>query len=166
MRDHSDVIIRPPKLGDWGWVLGKHEEVFVGDFGWNHALTSTYVAKAIGDIILKTQLPGQRSWFAEVNGVTMGCIHCIREDETTARIKLLLVIPEARGKGIGFRLVKELIQFVKDSGYSKIVLFTTSVQTDGLRLYDKFGFESDKKRTKCDAFGPAMEEVHLKLNIQ
>jgi ribosomal protein S18 acetylase RimI-like enzyme len=158
------VILRSPEPGDWGWILSKNEEIFVNEYGITHRPLAAYVASSLADIITKAQVPGSgcRSWMAEVDGVTVGCINCIREDETTARIKLFIVLPEARGCGIGTRLVKELIQFARDSGYSKIVLFTTSIQTAGLRLYEKLGFQFMSTR-KLEGFGAELDEVNLEL---
>ena len=164
MRDESKITLRSPIPGDWGWILQKHGEVFDKEFNWDSMKLETYVAKALAEFIPKSKLPRHGTWIAEVNGVPMGSIMLDREDEFTARLRLLLVVPEGRGMGIGQKLVTESIQFARKSGYSKVMLFTTSVQTDGLKLYTKLGFKLTNK-AKIDEFGPKMEGIYLELEL-
>ena len=80
---------------------------------------------------------------AELDGAPAGCVFCMREDAATARLRLLLVEPWARGLGIGARLVQEVLRFACQAGYSRITLWTNDVLADARRIYQRAGFSLD-----------------------
>ncbi len=49
--------------------------------------------------------------------------------------------PDARGRGIGARLVAECTGFAKRAGYTELVLWTNEVLAQARRIYEKAGFQ-------------------------
>ena len=70
---------------------------------------------------------------------------CVRENAATARLRLLLVEPWARGLGIGARLVEEVLRFARQVGYSHITLWTNDVLVGARRIYQRAGFTLDNE---------------------
>ena len=73
--------------------------------------------------------------------VRVGCVFCVPADRRTAKLRLLLVDPDARGTGIGHRLVGECLDFAKAAGYEAITLWTNDVLAAARRIYQAHGFE-------------------------
>jgi hypothetical protein len=59
------------------------------------------VAKVVGEFAADHDPARERGWIAEVGGRLAGSIFCVAEDEETARLRLLIVEPWARGLGVG-----------------------------------------------------------------
>ncbi|MFJ5217441.1 GNAT family N-acetyltransferase [Streptomyces sp. NPDC088354] len=128
------VLLRGPRPGDLGWVVQRNAEVYAEEFGWN-AEYETLVARIVAD-------GHERAWIAELDGERAGCVFCVRdEDPGTARLRLLLVDPAARGHGIGRALVDACVLFARETGRRELVLWTNDVLTSARRIYQAAGFE-------------------------
>jgi DNA-binding MarR family transcriptional regulator/GNAT superfamily N-acetyltransferase len=133
------VLLRPPAAGDLGWVLERHGAVYTEEFGWNSEF-ETWVATLVADYLRAPDPGRQAGWIAEVDGVRAGSAFCVAEDATTARLRMLLVEPWARGLGIGGRLVDEALRFARRAGYKRIVLSTYDLLVSAGRIYRAAGF--------------------------
>jgi DNA-binding MarR family transcriptional regulator/GNAT superfamily N-acetyltransferase len=135
-------LLRAPRPGDMGWVVQRNAAVYAEEFGWDESY-ETLVARIVADYVDHRDPAAEAAWIAEVDGAPAGCVFCVREDVTTARLRLLLVEPWARGLGIGARLVEEVMRFARQAGYSRITLWTNDVLADARRIYQRAGFTLD-----------------------
>ena len=133
---------RAPRSGDMGWVVQRNGAIYAAEFGWD-ASYEARVARIVADYVDNRDPAVEAAWIAEVDGAPAGCVFCVREDAATARLRLLLVEPWARGLGIGARLVEEVLRFARQAGYTRITLWTNDVLVSARRIYQRAGFTLD-----------------------
>jgi GNAT superfamily N-acetyltransferase len=135
------IVVRPlGRPGDLGWVVMAHAEVYAGEFDWDSTF-ETLVARIVTDFAEHPDPAGAAAWIAELDGRRAGCIFCVRADDTTAKLRILLVDPAARGHGLGARLVDTCLAFAKEAGYQRITLWTNDILASARRIYQAVGFE-------------------------
>ena len=134
------VAIRPLRQpGDLGWVVMAHGELYAAEFGWGGGFESL-VAQIVADFAASRDPAREEAWIAELGGRRVGCVFCVRKDETTAQLRILLVDPAARGHGVGRRLVEECVGFARRAGYRRMVLWTNHPLVAARRIYLAAGF--------------------------
>jgi len=136
----SVVELRGLRPGDLGWIVQRHGEIYAREYGWTMAFEAL-VARILADYLDQHQPGREYAWVAEVDGQRAGCVLCVRKDDETAQLRVLLVEAWARGHGLGARLVGECIRFARDGGYRKLVLWTNDVLGSARRIYQAAGFE-------------------------
>jgi DNA-binding MarR family transcriptional regulator/GNAT superfamily N-acetyltransferase len=132
-------LLRSPGPGDLGWMVKAHGELYAQEYGWD-ATFEALVARIVADYTDNHDPRREAAWIAEVDGQPTGCVLCVRKDDDTAQLRILLVDPAARGLGIGARLVGECLAFARRAGYKRIVLWTNDVLTAARRIYQAAGF--------------------------
>ncbi len=102
------------------------------------------------DPALNPDLNDIAGWYGELDGHTVvaetageivgaGTIHR-GDDSTTAVLVRMSVSGAHRGRGIGKRLVRELVAAARSQGYARIECETTDSWQDAISLYLKCGF--------------------------
>lgn len=138
-RDGEPFTLRGHRAGDMGWIVSRQSALYAEEYGW----TTEYEALA-ADIVahfLKTFDPTrERCWVAERDGARLGAVMIVRESDAVAKLRLLHVEREARGLGIGRRLVAECVRFSRAAGYEKITLWTQANLLAARHLYEAAGF--------------------------
>ena len=145
------IVLRDPKPGDMGWVVQTHGELYDREYGFDwtfEALVADIVAQFVRDFDPERE----KAWIAEVDGERVGSVFVVRKSATVAKLRLLILRPEARGLGLGGRLTDECIAFAKAAGYRKLVLWTQSNLTAARAIYASRGFVL-KESEPNDAFG-------------
>lgn len=133
------IVLRPPRPGDLGWVVQAHGELYAAEYGYD-ASFEALVAEIAADWLRHADPQGSAGWIAEVDGQRVGSVFVMRQSPEVAKLRLLLVRPQARGLGLGGRLVDECIAFARDRGYRQLTLWTQSELLAARAIYRGRGF--------------------------
>lgn len=74
------------------------------------------------------------------SGVALGCGALRRLDSTSAEIKRMYVVPEARGTGVATALLRALEVAAVERGWTTMRLETGTAQPDAQRFYAREGY--------------------------
>jgi DNA-binding MarR family transcriptional regulator/GNAT superfamily N-acetyltransferase len=133
------VSLRRHRPGDMGWVVERHGALYFREYGWNEEFEAL-VAGITAEFIRKLDPARERCWIAEAHGRRLGCIFLVAGESGAARLRLLLVEPDARSLGLGRTLVSECVRFAHAAGYERIVLWTQQNLAAARHLYEQAGF--------------------------
>ncbi|HEX6025382.1 MAG TPA: helix-turn-helix domain-containing GNAT family N-acetyltransferase [Solirubrobacter sp.] len=154
---------REPKIrglqpGDLGWLVERHGVLYAREYDWDQSF-ERLVAQIVADFNPETD----RAWIAETHK-RVGAVLCVHQDDTTAKLRTLLVEPEARGLGLGTRLVREVIRHAKERGYATLTLWTNDVLHAARRIYEREGFTLQHEAPN-PAFGHDLVEQTWSLTL-
>ncbi|ATY66453.1 MarR family transcriptional regulator [Cordyceps militaris CM01] len=147
----ADVQIRTHRPGDIGYIIHRHGVLYSELCGWGTEFEG-WVAQIMASFIANYDAALERCWIAERDGRFQGSVVLCKADApNTAKIRVLLVEPEARGLGLGKRLSQMCIDFARERGFGKVTLVTQSNLSAARGIYTAMGFKC-VRRAKSEHF--------------
>ena len=160
---HAPYVLRSPQPGDLGWVVHRHGAVYAQEYGYD-AQFEALVAGIVAQFVQRFDPKRERCWIAEQRGEVVGSVFLVARSKTVAQLRLLLVEPNARGSGLGTRLVSECVRFARQTVYRKVMLWTQSELRAARRLYEAAGFRMVRKE-KNHSFGKDLVSETWELDL-
>lgn len=159
----SQAQLRNLTHGDIGWLIQQHGEAYARDEGFDMSFEAL-VAEILADFLRNHDPECERGWLAYNGKERLGSIFCVREDDATAKLRLFYLTPEARGQGLGKRLLSECMGFAKDKGYRRMSLWTHESHRAACALYRSTGWRETRSQAK-HSFGVDVVEQGFEIDL-
>ena len=155
--------IRRFEPADAPWVSAQHSLLYAQDEGFD-ASFGDLVARILRDFVDGHNPMREQGWIAEVDGHPIGSIFCVSIGAYTAKLRLFLLTPDARGQGLGQRLLDTCMDFARQVGYSEMVLWTHESHRAACALYAANGWELVDS-TPVRSFGVDLIEQTWRIDL-
>ncbi|WP_264522287.1 GNAT family N-acetyltransferase [Flavobacterium sp. N1994] len=136
------IVIREIQKEDSAQIASVIREVFISD---DYPKTGTAFADAQLDFMFETYDKPRATYFVvEDNGKIIGGGGVSQLDNTSENIcelQKMYFLQEARGKGLGYQMIKKCLEKASEFGYEKCYLETLPEMLVAQNLYKKAGFE-------------------------
>lgn len=162
--DPASVLIRDLRPGDAGWLIQRHAELYAADEGFD-ATFEALVAEILAAYIRAHDPAMERAFIAEIEGKRLGSVFCVQSGEPgIAKLRLFLLEPDARGLGLGRRLLDACLGYARERGYSRMVLWTHESHRAACALYQKAGFRCTRSEP-VHSFGVDLVEQAWEIDL-
>jgi GNAT superfamily N-acetyltransferase len=152
--------IRP---GDIGHIIHLHGILYAREYKLDHTFEG-YVSSGLGEFARSFDETKDRLWLAEEGGRIVGSIAIVGQADRMAQLRWFLVDPEARGCGLGGRLIHEALDFCRSRAYKSVVLWTLSELKVATHLYQQAGFQRTEQKTH-EIWGALRTEERYDLEL-
>ena len=157
----DDISIRTElQPGDIGRVIHMHGDLYGREYNYGIQF-ETYVAKGLCEFYEKYDPKRSRVWICEHNNKMVGFLLSVDRGQA-AQLRYFLIEPAYRGIGLGSRLMKEYMDFLRECGYKKSYLWTTHELSTAASIYKRVGFQLTEEK-ETTSFGKPLREQRYDL---
>lgn len=157
------VEIRRFTATDRDWLVAQHRDHYARAEGFDETF-GVLVAQIIDDFIADHDSSREAGWIAWDGDQRLGCIFCVKLDGETAKLRLFLLTKDARGKGLGRRLLATCMDFARAQGYRRMKLWTHESHRAAGALYAKTGWTLTSSEPVV-SFGQSLVEQHWEIGL-
>ena len=153
--------IRPYAAQDKDWLVDRHAALYAAAEGFDDTF-GPLVGRILDEFAASHDPSCEAGWIAQENGRRLGSIFCVRHGPDRAKLRLFLLVPGARGKGLGQALLTQCMTFAQRSGYQGMTLWTHASHEAACALYVKNGWRLTRSEP-VRSFGVDLEEQTFEI---
>ena len=151
-------MIRAFRPSDTDWLVYRHQTLYAADEGFDD--TFGPLVRSILEAFTTGHDPScEAGWIAEEGGRRLGSIFCVRHDDRIAKLRLFLLVPEARGKGLGREMLQHCMAFAQNAGYLGMTLWTHESHKAACALYASAGWTLERSEPVTSFGQPLVEQT-------
>lgn len=145
---------RPFAADDAAWLVDRHGALYARDEGFDETFPA--LVREIVDGFLAGHDPVREGgWILWQEGARIGSVFVVTEAPGVAKLRLVLLEPQARGQGLGQRLLEQAMGFAQAAGYRTMRLWTHESHRAAGRMYARNGFHLVGQEAR-QSFGQAV----------
>jgi GNAT superfamily N-acetyltransferase len=157
----ADIRIRHVlEPGDLGMVVHLHGVIYAREYGLDTTF-EPYVAKPLAEFAMNG---AGRLWIAAKDRQVVGSVAMVDAGQGIGQLRWFLLAPEARGVGLGRRLLESALDYARGRSFSRVFLWSFADLDDALRLYERAGFRVTETKTGV-IWGAERTEVRMELHL-
>ena len=161
----DDITIRNElHAGDIGYVIYLHGLLYKVEYEYGIEFES-YVAKGLHEFIEHYNPKRDRVWVCEHINQIIGFLLLMDRGSDSAQLRFFILEPGYRGIGLGTKLIKEFMEWLKNNQFNHAFLWTTHEQQAAAYLYRKNGFILTEEKNST-SFGKPLIEQRYELFLQ
>lgn len=142
----GDITLRNDlQPGDMGYIIYMHGKLYHELCGYDRNF-ERYVAREFEEFLEQYDPESDRIWLAELEEQIVGTIVIQGRSGHVAQLRYFLIDPQARGVGLGKKLMQEAMAFCRQKNYRHVYLLTTEELGTAGELYRRHGFSVTKKQ--------------------
>jgi len=157
----DDISIRTElRPGDIGYVIYLHGKLYHQEYHFGVQF-EPYVAKGLCEFYEQYDPKRNRVWICEHDERMIGSLFLVDRGEV-AQLRYFLIETEYRGIGLGSKLIRRFMEFLRECEYKGAYLWTTHELTAAAYLYKRVGFKLTEEK-ESTVFGKPLREQRYDL---
>ena len=150
--------------GDPEAIVEIHERVYRPEYGMDERFVDG-VRSTVEQAVARGWPQGGGAWLVDGPDGLVGCLGLTDEGERLGRHRWVVLAPEARGLGLGRRMITEAVGEARRLGFERLELDTFGALTTAAAIYRSVGFEIVSE-DETEMWGPRIAYQHYVADLR
>ncbi|MCX7560874.1 GNAT family N-acetyltransferase [Sulfitobacter sp. F26204] len=159
----ENVEMRRFTARDRDWLVAAHRDAYARAEGFDDSF-AVLVASILDEFLCDHDPLCETGWIVWQKRRRLGSIFCVKLDDSTAKLRLFMLIEKARGKGLGQRMLETCMGFAREQGYREMKLWTHESHRAAGVLYARNGWTLLSSQPVV-SFGRPLIEQHWEITL-